>query len=134
MAQVQNQTVINNLLAPLIIISLQLLVNRPFFLPLHERTPWTVPFLLKMAPSTVAQRPPKRGASRILLLKVVAVVLLAAAAIVAFVYPRMRQPVGLVVAGLALGVIRWWVFGGSAVPFARMGRLFQSRRAKHKGS
>jgi hypothetical protein len=46
--------------------------------------------------------------------------------------PHLRQSLALVSAGLALGGVRWKRFGGTALPFSRVGRLLQGRRARLK--
>lgn len=86
-------------------------------------------------PATPAARSP-RAARRTLVLQVLAAIAAVAALVVAALYPRLRQPIGLVAAGLALGYVRYLVFGAAAVPFARLGgRLFQGRRRnKAKGA
>ena len=65
-------------------------------------------------------------------LLVLALVLVAAALAAAVLLPHLRQSLALVSAGLALGGVRWKLFGGTALPFSRVGRLLQGRRARLK--
>ena len=85
-----------------------------------------------MAPAPPPRRPAAGVCSRGALLLALALLLAAAVLAAAVLLPHLRLSIALILTGLALGVVRWRLFGGVATPFARVGRLLQGRRARIK--